>query len=373
MTENKHIAEHIPQLDGLRALAAILVLIQHSAHDFPGVRAFDFVDQYGMAGIQLFFVLSGFLITGILLDSKDSPKYFTNFFARRGLRIYPLYYLSLAGIMIVAAYGGRFSGVDWWIYILYLSNLFVSAGRPPAALGTMWSLAVEEQFYLVWPFFVRKMSIKTIERVAIFTIAVVMMLRFTGWLNFHNTILQIDALAAGALIACRKEQLYRVRRWAIPLALTFPLGYAFEHGLLNEFARAAQVLSAAAILIVLLTAGSASAVVRVFSNPVARYIGKVSYGVYVLHSHVFNYFRSTALHDRIARGNSFWLSSLCLLIEYAVVLAVASLSFYAFERPFLQLKRYFSNRSRPESLENQDRKSYPAVPAPTAPPDAQTT
>jgi len=337
----KHTYGYIPQLDGLRAFAATLVLIQHSAIDFTGVRAFGLIEHYGMAGIQLFFVLSGFLITGILLDSKDDPRYFRNFFMRRGLRIYPLYFASVAMIMLGAAMMNRFAGVQWWIYLLYLSNLITSSGKPPAALGTMWSLAVEEQFYLVWPFFVRKMSARTIERVAVVVIVGVMVLRFLNVLAFHNTLLQLDALAAGALIACRRNQLSLVKRWAFVAACTFPLGLALPHGTLNEISREFQVLSAAGILIALLTATEGSWVVKVFGNAGMRYVGRVSYGIYVLHSHVFNAFRATALHDRVVRSNSLWQASLCLLVEYAAVLVIASISFYAFERPFLRLKRYF--------------------------------
>jgi peptidoglycan/LPS O-acetylase OafA/YrhL len=102
--------KHIPQLDGLRGLAVLLVLVGHSAIAFTGVPAFDWIDGYTSLGVQLFFVLSGFLITRILLDAKDRPHYFRNFFARRSLRIYPLYYALLGFVMfsgIVRQHGVR--------------------------------------------------------------------------------------------------------------------------------------------------------------------------------------------------------------------------------------------------------------------------
>lgn len=340
----RHLPAHIPQLDGLRAVAASLVLLQHSAHDFPKVRVFECVDRYGMAGIQLFFVLSGFLITNILLDTKNEPDYFRNFFARRALRLYPLYYGTLGFVMIGAVIFHRFSGIPWWIYLLYLSNLFSTPAGAPAALGTLWSLGVEEQFYLVWAVFVRLFTERAVVRVSACTVILIPLIRLLGLLSFHNTLLQVDALAAGALIACFQPQLTKWRTWAAVAAFTFPLGIALPHGLLNEISREFQVISAAGILVLLLTVSEASVLRQLFSNRFARYVGTVSYGIYLLHSYVFNAFRATRLEQNVARNGSFIEASLLLLVEYSIVLTLASISYYAFERPFLRLKRYFSSR-----------------------------
>src|ERR1700741_4392574 len=156
----------IPQLDAIRGIA-ILVVVVHNLHglDFPPL---SLVTNYGWMGVDLFFVLSGFLITGILLDTKLSEHYFRNFYARRGLRIWPLYYAVLLFMFVVvpllrpqdtAELFQRSS--PWWSYPLFLQNFLVNApALAVGPLGVSWSLAVEELFYLVWPFFVRYLSVE---------------------------------------------------------------------------------------------------------------------------------------------------------------------------------------------------------------------
>jgi peptidoglycan/LPS O-acetylase OafA/YrhL len=337
--ERKYIPQYIPQLDGVRALAGLLLLVGHSAIDFDGVRFFYYISRYGMLGIQMSFVLSGFLVTGILLDTKTDQGYYKNFFARRGLKVLPLYYAQLATLVVMAGIKGRLAGVSWWIYIFCLSNMFFSGGKPPSALGTVWPLAVEVQFYLLWPFLVQKLNKRTIERIAFTTIIVVILLRLTGLLSYHHFLLQSDALAAGSLIACRREQLNRCGKWAILLMCTLPLGLSLPHGFVNELSRAIQVIASASLLIVLLVGNSW--LVTIFRNRFLRYIGTISYGIFILHSFVFNAFRATVLHDRVLHSNSLWEISLYLLMEYVLVLILASASYHVFESRLLLLKRYF--------------------------------
>src|SRR5262249_33425960 len=143
---------HVRAFDGLRGIAILLVLLRHVGEDLPGRRLGGLVDaalNAGWLGVDVFFVLSGFLITGILLDARGdeaqpTPGYFRRFYARRALRIFPIYYLFL----VIT----RPSGM-WW-YVSYASNVLIARhGWPDGLLetGHPWSLAVEEQFYLVWP------------------------------------------------------------------------------------------------------------------------------------------------------------------------------------------------------------------------------
>ena len=332
-------ATHIPQLDGLRGLAVILVLLAHSTMVFVRIPLFTgWTDRYGSLGVQVFFVLSGFLITRILLETKDSERYFSSFFIRRGLRIYPLYYGTLAFVILSGVVHQH--GVHWWVYGLYASNLVYGHSVQPAPLAPVWSLAVEEQYYLVWPFLVWIASQRVLKRILFLIMAGAVVLRFTGFFYPHNTLLQLDALSAGALVACSRES---IRQWRLPAAFAaclMPLGVSFTGSLvLNSLSQTIQVISAAGLLIVLLDADAIPS--RLFRSGVLRYIGTVSYGIYLLHSFVFSAFLRTQFVTRIVDRGSLVQAALVLALEYAVVIAVASASFFLFERPFLRLKRLF--------------------------------
>src|SRR5256885_12607641 len=144
-------ATRIRSLDGLRAIAIVLVMLHHS----PVMKAYFGGPRYGWVGVDLFFVLSGYLIPGILTDAKGASGYYQNFFARRGLRIWPLYFAVLIATTEVVprlAHSEHLSaGLPPWHYFLLLQNLLFSSALMPF-LSPTWSLAVEEQFYLIWPF-----------------------------------------------------------------------------------------------------------------------------------------------------------------------------------------------------------------------------
>lgn len=157
------LARHLPGLDGLRGIA-ILCVIPHNLNLF-GTAAQTAWDAHllgsvldrGWIGVQLFFVLSGFLITGILLDTRERTRYFTTFFARRVLRILPLYYVMLTGVFVVLpAFNAlpsdmpRYSGSEWSYWFFY-SNWYGPFHLGEGSMPHLWSLAVEEQFYLAWP------------------------------------------------------------------------------------------------------------------------------------------------------------------------------------------------------------------------------
>src|SRR6267154_3409139 len=147
---------YIPQLDGLRGTAVILVLVGHAASFVQGLPFAGMV-EYVRCTVDVFFVLSGFLTTGILLDSKGSPHYFRNFYARRSLRVWPLYYLVLFLIFVVAplfrpAMRPTVANI-WPAFVLYVQNIRYH-DIYPFGLGATWSLAIEEQFYMTWPLLV---------------------------------------------------------------------------------------------------------------------------------------------------------------------------------------------------------------------------
>ena len=202
----------IPQLDAIRGLAVLLVLL-HNTDIYPSLHL-GFISANGWMGVDLFFVMSGFLITGILVDTKESKGYFKNFYARRCLRIWPLYYSALLFMFVIVPllrpseaqtiFEARSS--PWWSYPLFLQNFLVPI--PAAAtglLGVTWSLAVEEQFYLVWPLVVRFCGEAQLRKIAIAVICTSPALRY--YLSLHqvdiysNTFCRLDGLMAGALLA----------------------------------------------------------------------------------------------------------------------------------------------------------------------------
>ncbi|MDX6462167.1 MAG: hypothetical protein QOH35_5173 [Acidobacteriaceae bacterium] len=351
--------KHITQLDGLRGLAVLLVLLAHSAIAFTRVPSFKWIDHYGSLGVQLFFVLSGFLITKILLDSKDTPHFFRNFYVRRALRIYPIYYALLGFVMFSGVVHEH--GVRWWPYVLYLSNVIYGNTTQPAPLGPVWSLAVEEQFYLLWPLIVSVLSRRSLERFCFTMIIGAICLRFTGFLQLHNTLLQLDALAAGALVACRFDQIASWRPSARFVACLFPLGVSLPAGFWNNLSQTVQVVGSTALLAVLLDNGAA--ISRVFRTPALRYLGRVSYGVYLLHSLVFAAFLRSRFGHSVIQSGSAMAAILCMIGQFSIVLAIATLSFYFFESPFLRLKRYYEPERREQGTGTGDTNVKPLASA----------
>ena len=197
-----------------------MVMVLHFT-TFPRMTANVFVDSAfrgvaatGWAGVDLFFVLSGFLITGILLDTKGAPRFFRTFYARRFLRIFPLYYGFLAIAFWVAPLLDPSLGVvplsaqGWyWAYLSNVQLALAGAWQKPVWIGHFWSLAIEEQFYLVWPFLVYATSAKNLVRVCIALIVAALLTRVAlvatghGFATYVLTPCRTDALATGALIA----------------------------------------------------------------------------------------------------------------------------------------------------------------------------
>ena len=352
---------HISQLDGLRCLAVMLVLLAHSTVAFAYVPLFRWTDAYGSLGVQLFFVLSGFLITRILLDTKDSTNFFRNFYMRRALRIYPLYYALLLLVMFSGAVHQH--GVTWWPYALFVSNeVYRHVATQPAPLGPVWSLAVEEQFYLVWPLLVAAVPRKWLPRVCLLIIASAVCLRLTGWMQLHTTLIQLDALVAGGLIACGFEQLAPYRRYARLVACLLPLGVTLKNGLWNDLSQTLQVAGAVALLIVLLD--DRALLSKWLRARPFRFVGKISYGVYLLHSLIFAWFLRSSLYRYAVQKQSLAVALFYLLAETALAIGVATLSFYLFETPFLRLKRFFESSPVPRRAADQSQMATAEVSEP---------
>ena len=198
--------QKIPELDGIRGIAVLLVLYAH-AIGLPGaerewtglVRWIVATSHFGIFGVDLFFVLSGCLITGILLDSRGRPHYLRNFYGRRALRIWPLYYGVLL-VLLITTSNWSFIGLS----VIYLSNVSPLFGIP-MAYPVLWSLSVEEHFYLFWPWIVKWIPAARLAVVAMAIIVVEPFVRLAGQLNGTDVSayswFRLDGLAWGALLA----------------------------------------------------------------------------------------------------------------------------------------------------------------------------
>jgi peptidoglycan/LPS O-acetylase OafA/YrhL len=339
--------ERLPQLDGIRGIAILLVIFHNEGPKYP-LLYMDRIFANGWMGVDLFFVLSGFLITGILLDSKHSEGYFRNFYARRFLRIWPLYYATLFFMFAVVPFlmpGERaaiFSrSSPWWSFPLYIQNFLVPI--PEAAkglLGVTWSLAIEEQFYLVWPLVIRFSSSKLLGRLAVAVVCLSPPLRlvlFAYGVNLYsNTFARLDGLMAGALLAVLVRSRSFVPRkylgvaWAV-LLIAAPLAFVTE-GFQERWIVFSMSAAASAALVYLALYSNRSWVQTALTNRFLVYTGTISYGLYLLHKVPFNWGEAIGLTAYPA---------VALPLLLAACYGIATLSWRLLEKPFLRLKGYF--------------------------------
>jgi peptidoglycan/LPS O-acetylase OafA/YrhL len=347
---------YVPQLDGVRALAVSLVIVQHyTRHELPLAT--------GRTGVILFFILSGFLITGILLDARQraraagspAPPVLRRFYGRRFLRIFPLYYASLA--VLYAAGVPEVKGYAGW-HLAYLSNvLFCRLDAWPAATAHLWSLAVEEQFYLLWPlailFAPEALLLPGMLALAAAAPAARLVLALASPNQIAPYVLPFcvfDSLGLGALLAYAWR--YEVLPWrrlarlvavlsASALAAFAALYAALRHAGWNEvvWVTASDTLTAAAMLFLVFgaAAGAAGPFARLLGARPLVYLGRISYGLYLWHLFVPPLLYRALAAAGVAQppnGPALWIAWTALTV------AVSALSWHLFERPINDLKRY---------------------------------
>ncbi|HEU4649060.1 MAG TPA: acyltransferase [Gemmatimonadales bacterium] len=368
--------DRLAGLDGLRGLAILLVLM-NNMYDGPASQRLDGVVLHafksGYVGVDLFFVLSGFLITGILYSTRGDDRYFRNFYARRFLRIFPLYYGFLALWLFLVPRLGVFTNAEahalserqWW-YWTYLANVNVGLELGPAGAEPrhFWSLAVEEQFYLVWPLIVAVASRRRLIQICAGLVAAAALLR-TFWLYLAPTQLthqlvytltaaRMDSLALGALVALLIRSVRgreTLLRWAprVGIAGCAVLGaiFVWQRGLRGAWFSAVGftvvALVAASAIVLSVTRPDDAGINRVLAWPLLRRLGQYSYGIYVLHGSLFAVAVRLGLPHELAL---LFGSPLAAALGRWLVLALASvglaaLSWHAYEVHWLRLKRFF--------------------------------
>ena len=316
----------------------------------------------GWVGVQLFFVLSGFLITGILQRARGSPlrTYLRNFYGRRVLRIFPLYYAYLAVLGVAVLLGKMPDGVAERLSYasVYLSNHYTGSHAGALLLSHFWSLAVEEQFYLVWPFLIFFCPDHWLRRVLVVLVLVGIPIRYL--VNFYFelpgyvAITHVDAFAIGALSALYP---WRVRAgWAtVSIVALWGLGLVLlahsvpiAHGVYGwGYIVGLSVVNAGSALLIEALVGR-QFLPGLFENSVMRYCGKISYGIYIFH------FPIQALVTRLFSGYPILVQ---LAVQVGLTVAVSAASYSLFESRFLVLKeRWFPAAPQP-SLEQADQEA----------------
>ena len=358
---------HVAALDGLRALAVIAVVAFHTRPHAPAdvlERALDGVTCAGWIGVDLFFVLSGFLITGILLDARDKPRYFRNFYVRRTLRIFPIYYALLAIVVGVLPHllrtddpgVQRILGDQAWLWC-YGTNLDVArhggliwhAGW--LDLTHLWSLAVEEQFYLVWPLLVylapRRVLVAVSTAIVIGAPILRIVLLHAGAspdVVYELTLTRLDPLAVGALLAVlvrvRPEAAPRVARTlaAIGGAALAGIAVVVHHFELDDPLVQQLGFSALAACFggVVLAATLSGRTARALARPALVTIGRYSYAIYLFHGALLPLYRWLYARAGVPSGVLAEVGFMAFVL--AASTALAALSYHAFERHFLALK-----------------------------------
>lgn len=350
----------IVELDGLRALAVLGVISFHYTVGTPLEFA---AARLGWAGVDLFFVLSGFLITGILLEMRQRPHYFRVFYTRRILRIFPAYYLLLAVYFVCArVMGGPQPWQFWTMHAAFLSSTlgFFHSWNFPAPVFVyggsivLWSLSVEEQFYLFWAPVVKFLRPKFMAGLVAAMILVAPVLRV--WLHrpwipeYYFFPARMDSLAWGAAIALLLHHgevvLQRLRRWLLPhlagamllLAVLMhftgvgtrenPVFAAFGYTLLSA-------IFALFLTWMVLHAGSANWLCRLMRQQPWQQIGKTSYMIYLIH-YPLVFLAGKALGNRLGHGVRHTVVQ--DLTGFGLALLIAALSWRYFESPILRLK-----------------------------------
>lgn len=348
---------HIPQLDVLRGLAVLDVMLYHAADIGPRLHL-GTIFHLGYTGVDLFFVLSGFLITGILVRTRENEKYFTNFYARRVLRIWPLYYaLLLFTFALLPAIQPQLTAAifaqthPWQSFPFFLQNLMVN-GNAYDTVRVTWSLAIEEQFYLVWPIVVWLAPRRALKPLAISGLLLSLALRWSvqyglipPLIIYTNTLTRLDGLALGAFLALWiPEADRRTVKWAgvALMAAAAPLTIALGASNAGHWSFYSLVaLSFAGLVCVAIN------IPRAANLGFLKYTGKISYCLYLVHVPICSFTTTPRVRELFQVRSPVWSEIMLFIVTIALCYAVAAASWRFFESKILRLKSRFEFSAPP--------------------------
>jgi peptidoglycan/LPS O-acetylase OafA/YrhL len=357
---------HIRELDGVRGIAALIVFFHHIcfASINPAgwgapVRFLYTISQPGNSGVDLFFVLSGFLITSLLIQARKTSSYYHDFYWKRVLRILPLYIVCLLGVFFFIPGSGK--------YVL-MSVFFVSNFAwifHVSSVGPFWTLAIEEQFYLLWPTVVRRRSVDELRHWAIGIGITAVILRFIaaifGHYDYYFTFFHCDGLAFGALLGCwfyqRDATETNVARESRLMYLGFLLGGFFLGLSLLPGTQLRFIAFLAAFhqtgitllygtFIALLISRTGQRSFAFLRSPLLTFFGLISYAMYMIHAYVMMLYDHLRAPMQSGDNTAYFVR---LLVIFGGTIALSLLSRYLIELPAISLRKYVLTRSEPLS------------------------
>jgi peptidoglycan/LPS O-acetylase OafA/YrhL len=348
-------------LDGLRGIAAMLVVIFHF-YSYPNgyystddYSVYKKITEIGQHGVSLFFVLSGFVITRILIHGKTDNHYFASFFLKRILRIAPLYYMFLIiwfGVLPLIIQVASVPLSNQLPYYFYLQNVFSTFGVPLNGPPHFWSLAVEEHFYMMWPFAVFYIPTKHLGKVIGASVCLILLLKcimIQNKLPIHDfTLTRMDQILMGSYLALLELKGYfkpqSVRYYlklaflVIPLALILHILGSHFHFAKELFKYSLLGIVFASFLAVVLSLKSTSIVNRLLAIRALQYLGRISYGIYVWHVIALIFLQFFFLTKTMFVD---------ILITVGLTLLFAHISYFYFESHFIRLKNFPVSAIRP--------------------------
>jgi peptidoglycan/LPS O-acetylase OafA/YrhL len=359
---------HNPTLDGLRGVAILSVMLYHFTGGYKGsnppLQIWSLLAGAGWMGVDLFFVLSGFLITGILYDTAHTEHKARNFYARRALRIFPLFYAVLFGLLLLTPILHMHWRPEHLLYFFYLSNislLLVPGFQLPSQwvnLGHLWSLAVEEQFYLLWPFVVWRVRSRTTLLHIVLAVLIAgpilrALLLATGMdpLDMSRLLVtRADSLLFGGGVALLARGTLASRTpagkififSAFILAILLYLAHGPEPSSTWIATVGYSAIGLCGASVILLAQRGSKWMTVLFDRPLLRFFGRYSYGLYLFHGVYFVYLRHLSGRFEHLMHSGLLAQMLIAVFGFLLSIALAMLSYHFFEAPILTLKRRFA-------------------------------